>query len=131
LALLYRETITSGDEEAFDVVVKHMDDGQYDAQCYVVTGDNYRFGNKGILRNNAFRIDEGRFQIKIHVTSGSSYENATFFITNGTDFDHFTMSTTPPADTAETLPTITDITSSQRLEKSGGSPLSWVYRNNE
>jgi hypothetical protein len=131
LALLYRETITSGDEEAFDVVIKHRDDGQYDAQCYVVTGDNYQFGKKGILRNDTFRIDERRFRVKIHVNSGSSYETATFFITNGTDFDHFTMSTTPPTDTAETPPTITNITSSQRLEKLGGSPLSWVYRNNQ
>ena len=98
LALLYRETITSDHEgEAFDVVVKHRVDSQYEAQCYAVTGDNYQLtpqplGNKDILKNDIFRIDERDFLVEILVTSGNHPKTATFLINNGTDFDHFTMS---------------------------------------
>lgn len=94
LALLYRETITSDHEgEAFIVVVKHRGD----KECYVVTGDNYRLtllpsGVKHILKDGIFKIEESKILVEILVTSGNYSKTATFLITNGPDFDHFTMS---------------------------------------
>jgi hypothetical protein len=60
LALLYRETITSGhDGEQFVVVVKHNGGTVSDTGCYIMTGDNYQPDTSGtILKNNNFTIDE-------------------------------------------------------------------------